>query len=653
MRSDSHGNMLTAVLPLVVIVIVAALPTTSLAAEPGWLKDAIAAAETAEPHSDAPALVLCDRAEIKISSNGSSERRVRWAVRVLKSEGTDAAAFEQRVSSDRRVEGLKGWRISPNGSAEILDPDRVSYFGWHQAAGYYDDDQTMSASFSSVRTGDVVAFEYTLKEKAGWDGYFQSFRFQSHLPVVSSRLEVDIPGGWELLVSEYNLEPVTHSRAKDKFVWEAGYLPYRPPEPYLPDDDILARRLLLSCYDPSADKGPHFSSWRDASRWVSDLFQEVADPDEGIRSLTDELTADAASDWRKLAAIAEYVRDEIRYVAVEIDEGRFRPRPAPTTYRNRFGDCKDKVALLRAMLTAADIPNQPVLVRVGGPVDSEFYSPFQFNHAIIAVPVDGLAPAPNFSRAVRDGWLYFDPTDPAIPFGMLPLALAGAHGLKASPRDTSLAILPVAAPTDRLRVYRATATVLPDYSLSAQVAMVDYRNLAAEADYRRRTTPPSDQIERFQKRFAASMKSPTLTDYRTGTDADSAWVTFELSGKKYVDVAGELLVLKPDFFFPANIEELDCDKRVHPISFGYVARYETDITWKIPEEWMITGLPEPVDARCEVASVTCLVDTTAQIRIRSVREYSGGTLPKEGCREAEAVVRGLREYSAMRLLLRE
>lgn len=615
------------------------------------MKDAIAAAETATPHRDAPALVLHHSAKINISSNGSSERKVYWAVKVLKNEGIDATTFEQRVSSDRQIKGLKAWRISPDGSSEALGKDRVAYYALHQSAGYYDDDQTMVASFPTIHTGDVVACEYTVKEKAGWGGYFQSFTFQMSLPVVSSRLEVDIPKGWELLASGRNLEPVTDTREKDKYVWEVGYLAYRPEEPYSPDNEILARLLQLSCYDPLADKGPHFGCWHDASQWVWDLFQEAADPDEQIRALTSELTTDAASDWHKLVAIAEYVRNEIRYVAVEIDEGRFRPRPAPITWQNRFGDCKDKVTLLRAMLTAADIPNQPVLARIGGTVDREFPSPFQFNHAIVAVPADGFSVTQDLSRAMQDGWLYFDPTDPATPLGLLPSALNGTHVLRVSSSDTSLVTLPNLAPEDQHRIYRAAATVLPDYSLSAEVKIIDYRNLGAVVNHRRESTPVIDQIERFQKRFAASMKKPTLSDYETNSDGDSAWVTFELSGENYVDVAGELLVLKPDFFFPASVEELKCEDRVHPVSFGWTSRIETDITWHLPEGWTIAGLPDPVEMQCDIASVTCWVDTTGRIRVSSIREYAGGTIPRENCHEAAAVVRGLREYSSMRLLL--
>ena len=62
------------------------------------------------------------------------------------------------------------------------------------------------------------------------------------------------------------------------------------------------------------------------------------------------LTASETTPTGKMAALAKFVQNDIRYVAIELGVGGWQPHPAGDVCSHHFGDCKDKATLLSSML---------------------------------------------------------------------------------------------------------------------------------------------------------------------------------------------------------------------------------------------------------------------------------------------------------------
>jgi len=58
----------------------------------------------------------------------------------------------------------------------------------------------------------------------------------------------------------------------------------------------------------------------------------------------------------------EFVQKQIRYFGTEIGPYSHRPASPETVLKRRYGDCKDKVALLSTLLDRLDIRATPILV---------------------------------------------------------------------------------------------------------------------------------------------------------------------------------------------------------------------------------------------------------------------------------------------------
>ncbi|HXU30317.1 MAG TPA: DUF3857 domain-containing protein, partial [Thermoanaerobaculia bacterium] len=155
------------------------------------------------------------------------------------------------------------------------------------------------------------------------------------------------------------------------------------------------------------------SDWNNVAAWWAGLLRAVprgapevrAEAERVVRALGPTATKQA-----KLAALARYAQRDVRYVAIEVGVGGYKPHAPAEAIGKKYGDCKDKAVLLVDLLAAAGIEAYPVLIRLDrfGRIDRDFPSPFDFNHAIVAVPVTGLDLPPG--APVAEGYLFIDAT---------------------------------------------------------------------------------------------------------------------------------------------------------------------------------------------------------------------------------------------------
>jgi transglutaminase-like putative cysteine protease len=207
-----------------------------------------------------------------------------------------------------------------------------------------------------------------------------------------------------------------------------------------PDTHIASWSIAdLPAFEPRAGDPPQslFTPWVGVSSLVSwDAFaawyQRIATGSDTTGPEIDALAADIAQAHPdragRLRAAYERV-SALRYVAIELGVGAFRPRTPEQVWKQRYGDCKDKANLLVAVLEKLGIPAEFCLVNRFGHTFTDWPS-WQFNHAVARVPAATDAGQPH------DLWL--DTTDRLVPFGIVAPGDLGRHALAFS-RDFSKA----------------------------------------------------------------------------------------------------------------------------------------------------------------------------------------------------------------------
>jgi lipoprotein NlpI/transglutaminase-like putative cysteine protease len=167
-------------------------------------------------------------------------------------------------------------------------------------------------------------------------------------------------------------------------------VPQAQGDEHLPPAEYLKWQLELSEY----------ADWKDVAGWATQLFARAMQPSPALDEQVAALKAKAPDREALLRATLDFVQRDIRYFGTESGISSHQPASADTVLRQRFGDCKDKVALLAALLTRMDFDATPVVVsaQYRDATRQRLPSPLDFDHAIVRVMVDG---KPVFLDATR------------------------------------------------------------------------------------------------------------------------------------------------------------------------------------------------------------------------------------------------------------
>lgn len=149
-----------------------------------------------------------------------------------------------------------------------------------------------------------------------------------------------------------------------------------------------------------------FASYEELGTAYQGKAKDKARVTPAIQKLADELTRGVDDKRTQTHLLYNWVSKNIRYVGSYIGNGGYVPHDAQTILDNKWGDCKDHVVMLEALLAAKNIGSSAVLINSGSAyVLPKLAGTYAFNHAITYVPsLD----------------LYLDSTDRFAPFGVLP-----------------------------------------------------------------------------------------------------------------------------------------------------------------------------------------------------------------------------------------
>lgn len=337
---------------------------------------------------------LVDQVIVRVASNGLAQRVVQRVERVNTPEGVDDASVV-RVNfqlGDERVDILRVRVHKADGSISE-DYDTWRSDGSRKASTTYNDNGHVTIRANNVEPGDVVEFRWRLSQIANKNfrgDYFGDIEYiQGTEPIAFARYAVLSPKDWGELY--YRPPALEHRRVDGKLPdgsappegwtvtsFELEDVPYVKTDPDQPGYTDVYDYILVS----------NKATYDEIGAWWWNLVKEQLIVDENIRETVARLTKGLPDDDARVRAIHNYVVQNTRYLHVGLGIHGWKPYRTTTCLRNRYGDCKDKAALLKVMLEEAGVEANLVLVRTRrlGTVDDEPASMHIFNHAIAYVP---------------------------------------------------------------------------------------------------------------------------------------------------------------------------------------------------------------------------------------------------------------------------
>ncbi|MFZ6756547.1 DUF3857 domain-containing transglutaminase family protein [Undibacterium sp. Ji50W] len=299
--------------------------------------------------------------------------------RAVVSQSQRQWSFNQSLET---LELLEAYVEKPDGRKAHVKPEQIklqqepAYSG----APMFQDMQVRVVIYPEVAVGDKIYSRHSKTRKtAMFPGQFSDYTPSRYVPTKQLTMIYDMPADMPLLNQADGFVATPAVTQNDRTVYRWDYLP--SDNPRIESSSVsyadYGKQLVVSTFTDYASLGKAY-------------YQTAAlttKANAKIKAKTAEITQGINNPRDKAYAIYDWVRKNIRYVAVYIGNGGLVPHNADEILDNLYGDCKDHTSLMEAMLAAAGIDSTPVLINSG---DSFKLSPVanlgQLNHAITFIP---------------------------------------------------------------------------------------------------------------------------------------------------------------------------------------------------------------------------------------------------------------------------
>jgi hypothetical protein len=433
-------------------------------------------------------------------------------------------------------------------------------------------------SFSAVDPGSVLAVRYKKeREKAG--NVEGVVFFQSDEPAVKKELRIIIPKEKVLKYKIIGLPAdLKEETAGDQKIYSlvASDSPQIKPEEYMPPlAEIAYRAVFSTCAD-----------WKEASAVFSDSFSKAANPSSEVKTFTKNILKGTSAREEKIKKIFFFVARDVRSVRFAFGEGGFQVHAADTVLKNRYGDWKDKSALLVAMLKAAGVEAYPVLVHSRAiPLEEDVPTLQQFDALLVATGRDG-----------SGGRLFLDPFADDSLFGYFRDG-RGARGLAVKPDGFEFLPVRCLPEAESLLQNEIAAEIGPDGAIKGTVSS----ELSGFFDQRGRQQlkdMTAKELDVFYKESvnkigedAKALKNQLSNPKDLG---EKLKISQEFSAQNFAIFQGSIMLVpvpQVPYGF-AEIPSPSLAKRRYPVRLPGEAEIHADVVLKVPVEFKPLYLPE-------------------------------------------------------------
>jgi transglutaminase-like putative cysteine protease len=510
--------------------------------------------------------IVRDHVDYDVSADGSYVERQEKMFRILSPQGLDALR-EITVSytegyQDASIEDA--YTLKRDGTRIEVPQNRVFLsYGETTASGFHDQ-KTKVAVFQDAQVGDEVGYVTVFKQKTPWyvGQFFTSFMLAPDVPLHDFIVTFTVPSSLKLQLDAQGLSggPLTNDGANRR--WSFTYDSSKDGNAYLVATTFESFAALARAYDDRA---------RDKA---------VITPE--IKTLADRLAAGANGRRDMARRLYDWVSGNIKYVALIQGEGALVPHFAADVLHSGYGDCKDHVTLLQALLAAEGIQSSPALIDLEPNYRlPSVASPEQFDHVITYIP---------------EFTLFVDSTANLVPFGLLPrddldkpVLMTAAQRLARTPSETG-GTASLAMVSEIHIVNDGTATGDLEFSATGSLAVDLHQKLANDG--------PQVNIVSFG---VPGLVQGTLTQSGSGTAQDpyTGHAQYRLENTASFERPGA--VSFEIGFRPQPIESL-LDAALPERQDAYVCPSfsvsdETTIT--LPQGIAIISMPKPAEVRVE------------------------------------------------------
>ena len=329
------------------------------------------------------ATILTDELVYELSSPVSGQYSVHRKVLVHNEKGLPTAAFWEFTDAFHSMASFSGSITYQGKSRKIKKDDLIN----HSLTDGLADDAAICLYQPSSPYPFTVEYDYTVSCRKGIAS-FPTFMplDRENVSLVGASYTLIVPAGFAIQYFASS-EPVVEKGRNDRYQWKFAMPDGYREEHLMPSILTFLPYVYASPVDFSygGTTGSQ-RTWKDIGLWLYGLQEGAQDlPDEAVAKFR-EMTKDCKTPEEKVAVLYRYLRENTRYVSIQLGIGGLKPFPASTVYKSGFGDCKALSNFLRAALAAVGVESDYYAVSTShATLFPGYVSIGQMNHVMLAV----------------------------------------------------------------------------------------------------------------------------------------------------------------------------------------------------------------------------------------------------------------------------
>lgn len=603
------------------------------------------------------ATILESTAEFVMNSPVSATMKVRRSVRVDNAKGKGEAVFVEYEDSFRSLTSFSGKIVSGDRTVARLKRSDISSVS--AVSGLAGDTYALLYE-PNAPYPYVVEYEYVMTYRKGMSSFPAFFPVsEPDVDVVDASYKVSVPKGIEIQYVSSS-EPLSDKSGKtDVYIWDFSGFDGYAEEHMMPSFRECVPYVYVGpkTFTYAGIEGSQ-NSWKELGEWLYGLQKEVRDVPQELRDKVLSLVDGVVDDRMKIRIIYDFLRENTRYVSIQLGIGGLKPFPVSTVFKTGFGDCKALSIYMQALLDVAGIRSEYFIVHTSNPsVLPGFCSAGQMNHAMLCVPMPS-------------DTLWLECTNPRIPLGYRHEDVAGHQVVIVKEDGGELVRVPSYPDSLRFRSESMRVRLEADGSaLCDGMRDLYLDNVEKYLDFRE--LKPQAMFDRMM-----SGHSLTPTDFKVLSVEDNfddflkvggrliPWmqICYTFAARDFAKVSGDRIYFSLNPF--SKRMHSDRGERVNPMEVSNGWTISDTVRVELPEGYVVETLPPSSVISTAYGTLTTEVsilptsgsgnaEVARDIMLIQSLTLNSGRFPKEAYAEYRAFAKEVSKAYSCRVVLRK
>lgn len=531
-----------------------------------------------EKYKDEPYVYVISERTVELRKDFTTLTRIRLAAKVQKDSAKDMGEISIEYDKSREVvKDIQAFTITPSG--EKLQSKEIQDLALKKDYAVYSDERTKLITMPHVVVGSVIDWQAVIEttKPVIEKNFYGMVYLSSSVPMKAHKYTLIAPKDMKLNFKYVNTDRkpvVTYSDDKVIYTWEASNIDKIEFEEFMQPWEELYEAVAIST----------LNSWEDMSIWVWNLFSKNLRLSDEMKKKVSEITKGKSSLSDKVQAIVEYIQNDFRYVAMNMDFHSYEPHPSDQVFSNKYGDCKDYTLMGMAMLSEIGIKAYPVLfpAGIGFKNEGKLPMPTYFNHAILFFEADGKK-------------YYYDLLHKGYYFHDIPAALSKRTVFVVNEKGGFFSTIPAVNESETATIAEENAVIRDDGVAVIEAAALFPMEFSISIRESLKNMP-GDKKQKFFSSFESAFSSGGRVLEREWKNLSTSYtkitVRLKYENSHLVQRMGDMMIFgmpqRPRGALFTN------PKRIYPIVFFTNNKKEKRVTYQIPEGYEVINLPKKI-----------------------------------------------------------